>query len=51
MIPLPFIAIIASTALVGLAFIFGPLRAIGYLTAIAAAILFGWLAFIAACIL
>jgi hypothetical protein len=51
MIPIPFIAIIASTALVGLAFIVGPLRAAGYLAAIAAAILFGWLAFIAAAVL
>ena len=51
MIPLPFIAIIASTALVGLAFIFGPLRAAVYSLAIAAAIAFAWLAFIAACLL
>jgi hypothetical protein len=51
MIPIPFIAIIASSALVALAFIFGPIRALAYLAAIASAILFGWLAFIAACIL
>ena len=51
MIPLPFVTIIASTAFIGLAFIVGPLRAIGYLTAIAAAIAFAWLAFAAAAVL